>query len=105
MLGSSFLLAALGLTGAAWIRRQRRDAWVWTGTAAGCLAVAILTGPATVEERSPERAPCEAHSADTGANQTALSPIHGAQRRDQISEAKTAALSPPHVRPQAETEA
>lgn len=67
MLGSSFLLAALGLTGAAWLRRQRRDAWVWTGTAAGCLGIAILTGPATVEERSPEPAPCEAQSPDMGA--------------------------------------
>ncbi len=81
MLGSSFLLAALGLTGAAWVRRQRRDAWVWTGTAAGCLAMAILTGPVT---GAP--APCPAPSASAGA--AALSPIHGGQRRDQTSEAR-----------------
>lgn len=79
MLGSSFLLAALGLTGAAWIRREKRDAWAWAGTAAGCLAIAILTGPATVEE-------C---NADKGT--TALSEIHAsgvAAQRDQIGEAR-----------------
>ena len=101
MLGIILTACSIALAWMGWVRRGKGDAYACTLVATAVFIAALLIGP----DSSPDRAPCEAQSADTGANQTALSEIHGAQRRDQISEAKAAALSPPHVRPQAETEA
>lgn len=62
LIASSIALAWTG-----WARRGRGSAYACTLVATACFVAAVLLGPTAPGESSPEPAPCEAQSADTGA--------------------------------------